>query len=314
MKEIFVTYRWENIDHVSKVISFVDYLRNQGYDAEVDQFLSQKETAIDFIKMMHKVMTEYQKVIIVLSEGYKERADRFTGGVGKEYGLIIKDIEDNPKKYILVSFNGVNDEIVPLNFKGREIVDLSRADNFNLLHAKLQEVNLVEFSSVRKEKPIVQKKEIQPFELTISNTKVEILEINVRQESTGTTSGKIRNTVFVLSVGLRNSGNKSVSDYTVEVGLPRLLTEYQSWGRVENNITIYCFNDNPKIFPKQEIRLKEILLKIRNDHASLAEESTLFVKVFSDDIFIEREFKIMELAYKEEYGQKRNLTKDDFLS
>jgi len=80
MKEIFITYRWKGKEHINQVLSFVNYLREEGYQAEVDQMLSQKQTSIDFMKMMHKGINDYQKVIIVLSKGYKERADKFEGG------------------------------------------------------------------------------------------------------------------------------------------------------------------------------------------------------------------------------------------
>ena len=66
--------------------------------------------------MMHKAMTDYYKVIIVLSKGYKEKADNFKSGVGQEYQLIINDIIENTTKYILVSFEGIPNDIKPLNF------------------------------------------------------------------------------------------------------------------------------------------------------------------------------------------------------
>ena len=70
----------------------------------MDQMLIQESTALDFIEMMHRAMTDYTKVIIVLSSGYKSKAEGFSGGVGNEYSMIIKSIRENPNKYILVSF------------------------------------------------------------------------------------------------------------------------------------------------------------------------------------------------------------------
>src|SRR5258706_6765887 len=115
-KEVFVTYSWDTEDHQLKVLAFFNHLRKNGYHTDIDRKVSQEETAADFIKMMHSAMTDYKKVIIVLSTGYKEKADSFKGGVGTEYGLIIKDISDHPNKYILVSFEGISNSILPLNF------------------------------------------------------------------------------------------------------------------------------------------------------------------------------------------------------
>lgn len=313
MKEIFVTYRWGGKEHSDKAIGLVNYLREQGYHAEMDQMLSQEQTAIDFMKMMHKGMTDYKKVIVILSRGYKERADNFEGGVGTEYGLIIKDIEDNPQKYILVSFNGISNEITPLNFKGREIIDLQKEENFNKLHSKIQEENLIEFSDVAKQKPTIKKVRAAEIATPLPSKKLEISGVIIESQGASLLYQKIRNIEFKFSVSLENVGNQSISDYTVEVKMPRLLTDFMSWGKVENGETIYTFNDNPKIFPKQKIRLDEIVLQISNNNVNLAEKSIVKVTVFSDDFFLEKEYKVFELAFKHQYGQKRNLTKDDFL-
>lgn len=159
-KEVFVTYSWDNDEHCERIISFTNFLRQSGFYAEMDRMLIQNESAIDFKKMMHKAMTDYKKVIVVLSKGYKEKAEAFKGGVGNEYTLILNDIEVNKNKYILVSLDGINDNITPLFFKGREIIDLS--DNTNKkqekLFAKLQDIKEYEFANVASSKPIIKQK------------------------------------------------------------------------------------------------------------------------------------------------------------
>ncbi|WP_424002489.1 SEFIR domain-containing protein [Maribacter sp. IgM3_T14_3] len=162
--KVFVTYSWDSEEHKDNVLSLCDHLRQKGFNATIDRKISQEETAPDFTKMMHQAMTDYEKVIIVLSPGYKTKADSFTGGVGTEYSLIINDIVDYPNKYILVSLNGVKPEIKPLNFKGREILDLSNPAKENTLFAKLKDEEEIEFSPVAIKKPIVVKKVIKSFE------------------------------------------------------------------------------------------------------------------------------------------------------
>jgi hypothetical protein len=164
-EKIFVSYSWDSLEHEEKVLAFTDFLRKSGFHAEMDKMLSQNETAIDFIKMMHSVMINYQKVIIVLSNGYKEKAEKFKGGVGEEYNLIIKDIKNNPRKYVLVSFEGLSDEIIPLGLKGREVVDMQKQSAKENLFSKLLEHKTYEFSEVGKTKPILPKKEIGHFPL-----------------------------------------------------------------------------------------------------------------------------------------------------
>jgi len=162
--EVFVTYSWDSKEHNEQVISFVNFLRQNGFHAEMDRSVSQNHSATDFRKMMHRAMTDYKKVIVVLSKGYKEKAHEFKGGVGTEYALIIKDIEYSVNKYILVSFEKLSNEIVPLEFREREIVYLGNDENYNTLYAKLQDEKLIEFSEVSTSKPTVLKQEIKEFQ------------------------------------------------------------------------------------------------------------------------------------------------------
>lgn len=179
-KDVFVTYSWDDEEHNDKVISFTNFLRSKGFEAEIDRLMTQKESATDFNKMMHQAMTDYNKVIIVLSKGYKEKATAFKGGVGNEYSLIIKDIENSKNKYILVSFEKISDEITPLNFKGRHIIDLTIKENLNELFSKLMDEEILDFSQVGTNKPQIIKKVIPAFEIEenkiLSNFKIPEIE------------------------------------------------------------------------------------------------------------------------------------------
>jgi hypothetical protein len=137
----------------------------------MDIKLMQDETAIDFNRLMHKGILNYDKVLVVLSPNYKTKAEAFEGGVGKEYRFISSDIDKNPKKYVFTSFepitNGVIDTIVPIEFKGREIVDLHKdeSNNFEALFAKLTDTKVYKFSDIAKNTPLVESKRIMPFTL-----------------------------------------------------------------------------------------------------------------------------------------------------
>jgi hypothetical protein len=155
---VFVSYCWDSKEHEERVLSFTNFIRVKGFKAEMDKMLSQEETAIDFMKMMHQKMVNSAKVIIVLSKGYKEKAEKFKGGVGEEYALVIKDIKSQPNKYILVSFDGIADAIVPLGLSGREIVNMQKEDSKELLFAKLLGHKFYNFSEVADQKPVLSKK------------------------------------------------------------------------------------------------------------------------------------------------------------
>lgn len=168
-KSVFVTYAWENEVHNDRVISFVDFLRKNGYNATMDRKESQEDTSTDFNQMMIAGIQNSEKVIVVLSEKYKERADTFTGGVGTEFRIIFEQLKTYSNKFIFVSFGDKPTKlIVPTAIGGRDILNLKKDQDeteFNQLFAKLNSENTIVFSDVNKEKPIVKKKDIKPFKL-----------------------------------------------------------------------------------------------------------------------------------------------------
>ena len=179
-KEVFVTYSWDSEEHSNKVIAFTDYLRRNGFYAEIDRMLIQEESSIDFKEMMHRAMTNYEKVIIVLSEGYKKKAENFEGGVGTEYSLILSDFEAHKNKYILISFEGFGDKIKPLFFRNKEIINLEEytTSNTDKLFRKLMNSKEFSFSPVSNNKPSLESKPITALFQNSENKSVEYLEYN----------------------------------------------------------------------------------------------------------------------------------------
>jgi hypothetical protein len=157
MSEVILSYSWHSPAHQEQVVAFADFLRIKEYDARIDIMLSEQETAVDLTKIMHTAIHQSKKVIIMLTRGYKERAEKYTGGVGQEYILLLKDIDKSPKKYILVSFDGINDDIVPFGLRSREIIDCSLESWEQKLFLKLSDETRHVFSPVASTKPVIQK-------------------------------------------------------------------------------------------------------------------------------------------------------------
>lgn len=93
----FVSYSWIEEKPDKRVLQLVAKLRESGYQAECDVMKIQKYASINFVEMMAKSLQEAEKVIIVLSEAYKKKADSFAGGVGQEYTYIISHMQQEPK-------------------------------------------------------------------------------------------------------------------------------------------------------------------------------------------------------------------------
>tara|TARA_R110000764_G_scaffold240046_1_gene341792 strand:+ start:72669 stop:74588 length:1920 start_codon:yes stop_codon:yes gene_type:complete len=168
---VFVSYSWESEEYKEKVISFTNFLRQKGFLADMDVKLMEEESATDFNELMHKGILNRDKVIVLLSETYKKKAENFEGGVGKEYSFIIKDIKKNPSKYIFASFEDVNtsliEKVAPIEFSSRHIVSLKKDENssFKELFSKLTDTKQYVFSDVASSTPIIEQREIKPFTL-----------------------------------------------------------------------------------------------------------------------------------------------------
>lgn len=167
-KSVFVTYAWGDQEHNDKVISFVDFLRKSGFDASMDRKSTQEESSINLNQMMVEGIQNNDKVIVVLSSKYKEKADKFEGGVGQEINMILEDMKIRKNKYIFLFFYGEDRKTVtPTAISGREAIDLKKDqdDGFNLLFSKIKEENTIEFSDVQEDEVVINKVEIKPFKL-----------------------------------------------------------------------------------------------------------------------------------------------------
>jgi internalin A len=167
--KVFVTYCWNDVngdfdeEHQNKVGKFVTQLKTKW---KIDASFDLEKTETNFIKMMYDNLLKNNKVIIILSHGYAKKANEFKGGVGTEYKAIINDIENNPSKYIFVSFNGRDYEIYPFGFQGNDTIviegDLVDADSVlpdqqNRLVAKLTDEPLVDIPELGGKTPKVRK-------------------------------------------------------------------------------------------------------------------------------------------------------------
>lgn len=141
MKKVFISYSWDNEDYSNKVRDFANQLISSGYDVHIDKREMEDEYSIDLQKMMYKGLTEADKVIVLLSECYKKKAEAFSGGVGQEFKLILADIENHRKKYILASLLDFTSPILiaPLAFQSRFIYNLASYGGMALLYNMLEE-------------------------------------------------------------------------------------------------------------------------------------------------------------------------------
>jgi len=106
---IFVTYAFESDEYKKRVIDFTRKLREMGFDATMDEFMKREHPNID--DMMIEGLKR-DKVIVILSEKYKEKADNSkNSGVKIEFRMITNDLDENNKKYIFINFDFFSEEL-----------------------------------------------------------------------------------------------------------------------------------------------------------------------------------------------------------
>lgn len=311
MKELFIMYAWDSEEHKNKVLAFTNKLRESGFDAEMDRLVSQNETATDFRKMMHRAITDYNKVIIVLSRGYKEKADKFDGGVGIEYSMTIKDIERSRKKYILVTFDEIDDSIFPVEFREREVLNLRSEKDWNTLFAKLQDEDLITFSEVGKEKPKVVKHDIG--EMNVSTEALKIVSLDLEQGDSSTFGGLLEKIDYELYITLKNIWSKPIKDFNIEVHYPIGTVSTPNQTSVRENCQVVTYDLKDKIFSNQEKQIKFDSIKLRKDNASSVINSDIIIKIYFDEGYIEERFQLSDyLTYNPSGYNQKKLSIDDF--
>lgn len=131
---VFLSYSWDSLDHQKRVKRLYATLRSQGIDARMD--FADVHPGQDLNIFMERSMTspDIDKVLLLLSPGYKMKADTMTGGVGQEalYARdhVVKDVEQ--RRFIPVLFaaelqesGAVNrDASTPIFLRGRLTLDL----------------------------------------------------------------------------------------------------------------------------------------------------------------------------------------------
>lgn len=162
--KVFVTYSWEKEAHNTQVLSLTNHLRQQGFEANNDLLLGQGQGSIGLDRMMVEQLTNSDKVVVVLSEGYAKKANGFQGGVGMEYEFIISDIKAHPEKYILVALQPYKASLLPSGFASRMVLDLTTEAGMTALLRKLLDQPEYQASEVADSVPQLTTSPIPAFE------------------------------------------------------------------------------------------------------------------------------------------------------
>ncbi|WP_196860625.1 SEFIR domain-containing protein [Pedobacter sp. CAN_A7] len=300
--QVFVSYSWDTKEHEEKVFDFVNHLRTPGgFDAHMDKGLSQKETSIDFVKMMYQAMHNFPKIVVILSKGFKNKADGFSGGVGTEYELMINDINDHPNKYILASFGGRDNSIIPYGFKGRDIVDLSNPDGMTQLYEKLldhQGYVFAEVAKVTRELPIRVARPFSATDVVAAAALTEAISITPIIKPTGDSglaAGKYKDISFNLKFEFLNTTAGTIEGFSYIIKLPKELDLNHYLDADHEGYVIYQHSHEGKMYRGQRVQTVGFLLRVEHQNILKIMDAIIKVEVFNEHGPVEREFPAKEL-------------------
>lgn len=87
---VFISYSHDTLEHKKWVLELAIRLRNNGIDAIIDQF--ELQAGDDVPHFMEKNLVKVEKIIMVCTERYVEKANSGEGGVGYEKMIVTSNL------------------------------------------------------------------------------------------------------------------------------------------------------------------------------------------------------------------------------
>ena len=127
---VFISYSWDSQEHKEWVLKLANYLiEKAGCNVLLDQF--DLAAGKELTHFMENGLEKADKVIIVLTEEYKKKADARSGGTGFEYSLIsqgLYDLQAKNDKFIPVLRHGTKATSAP-GYVGTKIYHSMKEDS-----------------------------------------------------------------------------------------------------------------------------------------------------------------------------------------
>ena len=112
-KTVFISYSWDSEDHKNWVLNLATKLTDNGVYVIFDRFDLKAGKAMT--QFMEKSVNNADKILLIMTPNYKDKADNRTGGVGYEYSMVTQELyvkQDNDK-FIPIRRVGSYDESAP---------------------------------------------------------------------------------------------------------------------------------------------------------------------------------------------------------
>ena len=127
--KIFISYSHDSIEHKKWIMDLAIRMRNNGIDAIIDQW--ELKPGDDLPHFMETHLANADKVIMICSEKYVEKANSGTGGVGYEKMIItsnlLKNIDENK---IIPIVRQMSTKFLPTFLKSKLYIDFSKNSDY----------------------------------------------------------------------------------------------------------------------------------------------------------------------------------------
>lgn len=127
--KVFISYSHDAIEHKKWVLDLAIRMRNNGIDAIIDQW--ELKPGDDLPHFMEQHLANADKIIMICSENYVEKANSGTGGVGYEKMIITSNLlEKIDENKVIPIIRQVSTKLVPTFLKTKLYLDFSKNDDF----------------------------------------------------------------------------------------------------------------------------------------------------------------------------------------
>ncbi|MFV0404956.1 MAG: toll/interleukin-1 receptor domain-containing protein [Bacteroides graminisolvens] len=128
-KNVFITYCWEDDAHTSWVHHLSEDLEKAGFNIIIDV---KQPLGIELNKFMEQTIIDADKILIIATPEYKDRADNRKYGVGYETSLVTADLikDQNRIKFIPIIRKGSKDECYPNYLGNRKGLPMTEKDDY----------------------------------------------------------------------------------------------------------------------------------------------------------------------------------------
>ena len=180
MRKIFISYSLENDEHKKLVKYLGEQLEEDGLEVTIDQW--DLKPGDELALYMEKAIKESDYVLIICSEGYKEKANNRTGGSGYEAKLIPDELAMNQqiKKFIPIYIGGEWQRVAPELIKGNLYVDFSYPKDSKAFEENYTDLLTTICNVVRKKPNNIDLKERLAKRLGVPKEEIEFKEEEIK--------------------------------------------------------------------------------------------------------------------------------------